>query len=109
MYQIGEFSRIVEMPVKTLRFYHEQQLLVPAHVDPENGYRYYNDENLARARVIKQLRQLEFSLEDISTILRFDADEASFLERLQQQKRSASERSGSSVKHQQDIRSDNSF
>ena len=86
MYQIGEFSRITELPVKTLRFYHEEGLLVPAHVDPQNGYRYYNDANLVRARVIKQLRGLEFSLDDIGTILKFDADEDSFLEKLQQQK-----------------------
>jgi len=86
MYQIGEFSRITELPVKTLRFYHEQGLLVPAHVDPQNGYRFYNDENLARARVIKQLRALDFSLEEVGEILKFDADEESFLEKLVEQK-----------------------
>ena len=86
MYQIGEFSRITKLPVKTLRFYHEQGLLVPAHVDPQNGYRFYNDENLARARVIKQLRAFDFSLNEVGKILEFDADEETFLEKLVEQK-----------------------
>ena len=86
MYQIGEFSRITEIPVKTIRFYHDEKLLIPAYIDPENGYRYYNDENLTKARVIKQLRGLEFSLDEIRKILKFDADEDSFLEKLNAQK-----------------------
>ena len=86
MYQIGEFSRITKLPVKTLRFYHEQGLLIPAWVDPQNGYRYYDEENLARARVVKQLRALEFSLEDVGKILQFDANDTNFLDQLAQQK-----------------------
>ncbi len=87
MYQIGEFSRITEIPVKTLRFYHEQGLLVPAHVDRGSGYRYYNGENVSRARVIKQLRELDFSLSEIGRVLQFESDEEfSFLEKLQLQK-----------------------
>lgn len=86
MYQIGEFSKITNLPVKTLRFYHEQGLLVPAHVDPQNGYRFYDEENLARARVIKQLREFDFSLNEVAKILKFDANEDTFLEKLVEQK-----------------------
>ena len=87
MYQIGEFSRLTELPVKTLRYYHEEGLLVPARVDGENGYRLYDDENLSRARVIRRLRELEFSLVDIRKILDFEADEFSFLDQLKKRKK----------------------
>ena len=42
MFSIGEFSKITSLPVKTLRFYHEKGLLVPARIEPETGYRYVN-------------------------------------------------------------------
>jgi DNA-binding transcriptional MerR regulator/effector-binding domain-containing protein len=84
MYSIGEFSQITGLTVKTLRFYHEKQLLVPAAVDLATGYRSYDDCNVDRARVIVALRELEFSLDDIAAILRDcgdDEDLAAFLDR----------------------------
>ncbi|MEX0713876.1 MAG: MerR family DNA-binding transcriptional regulator [Pirellulales bacterium] len=39
VFSIGEFSKITGLTVKTLRFYHEQGLLVPSCVDEETGYR----------------------------------------------------------------------
>ena len=42
VFSIGEFSKITGLTVKTLRFYHEQGLLHPTHVDSETGYRYYD-------------------------------------------------------------------
>ena len=46
MFTIGEFSKITGLTVKTLRFYHEEQLLVPSFVDPQTGYRYYDVEGI---------------------------------------------------------------
>src|SRR5688572_21374443 len=42
VYSIGEFSKITRLTVKTLRFYHEQGLIVPSWVDEQTGYRYYD-------------------------------------------------------------------
>ena len=42
MFSIGEFSKITGLSVKTLRFYHEKELLAPTQVDPQSGYRYYD-------------------------------------------------------------------
>src|SRR5438552_17879951 len=39
MLSIGEFSKASGLTIKTLRFYHDQGLLVPAVVDPQSGYR----------------------------------------------------------------------
>ena len=49
-YTIGEFSMMSGIPVRTLRFYHEERLLIPAAVDRQTGYRSYDDRNLEIAR-----------------------------------------------------------
>jgi DNA-binding transcriptional MerR regulator len=69
MFSIGEFSRVAGMTVKTLRFYHEQGLLVPAVVDPQSGYRYYSETQIDTARAIAFFRGLEFSIADIKQLL----------------------------------------
>ncbi len=69
MFSIGEFSRATGLTVKSLRFYHEKGLLEPRHVDPDSGYRYYHPAQVETARAIVALRSLEFSLDDIATVL----------------------------------------
>jgi DNA-binding transcriptional MerR regulator len=69
MFNIGEFSKVVGLTVKTLRFYHEQELLVPSYIDPQTGYRQYDPSQIETARTIARLRGLEFSLSDIKEIL----------------------------------------
>lgn len=69
-YQIGEFSRITGFSVKTLRYYHEQSLISPVHIDPDSGYRYYDEVALHRAEVVKALRDLDFSIKEIRDVLR---------------------------------------
>jgi DNA-binding transcriptional MerR regulator/effector-binding domain-containing protein len=86
MFTIGEFSRIVGMSVKTLRFYHEEGLLVPASVDPRTNYRYYDERNLEAARLIAWLRGLEFSVNDIRELLQHAEHEGNLLTALERQK-----------------------
>ena len=83
MFSIGEFSRITGLTVKTLRFYHEQALLVPSFIDPQTGYRHYAPRQLETARAIAWLRTLEFPLSDIKEILgeQTDADVLALLEK----------------------------
>ena len=66
---IGEFSKATGLSVKALRFYHERELLVPTRVDVGSGYRFYDQSNLEVAQVIVSLRELEFPLDDIKSIL----------------------------------------
>ncbi|MFT7676286.1 MAG: DNA-binding transcriptional MerR regulator/DNA gyrase inhibitor GyrI [Planctomycetota bacterium] len=82
-FSITEFSRMCGLPVKTLRFYHEKQLLNPAYVDRDTGYRYYDKHNLERAQVIKTLRALDFGLATIAEILVDHEDDADILEFLE--------------------------
>ncbi len=69
MLKIGEFSKLAMLTVKTLRFYEKEGLLTPAKVDQWTGYRYYETEQLSLAAKIKQLRQLDFSVEEIKAHL----------------------------------------
>jgi DNA-binding transcriptional MerR regulator len=92
MYSIGEFSTISGIPVRTLRFYHEKGVLVPAAVDVETGYRSYDERNLAVAQVIVALRGLDFGLDDICKILAGAADDADILAHLEQQRVSIADR-----------------
>lgn len=87
MFSIGEFSKITGLTVKTLRFYHEQGLLVPTCVDDQTGYRYYAETKINVARAIAYLRALDFPLAEIEVLLK-DQREAELIEALQRHKRS---------------------
>jgi DNA-binding transcriptional MerR regulator len=86
MLTIGEFSKITGLTVKTLRFYHEAGVLVPSYVDEDTGYRYYAETRIETARIITQLRGLDFSLEEIVEILTSYHDDADILDHLERQK-----------------------
>lgn len=86
MWSIGEFSKITGLTVKTLRFYHEAGVLVPTHVDRDTGYRYYAEGKIETARIITQLRRLEFPLDQIAEILREYDDDGDILAYLKQRK-----------------------
>ncbi len=49
---IGEVSRIMGVGIKSLRYYDRLNILKPAYVDPENGYRYYTREQLPTVDLI---------------------------------------------------------
>lgn len=67
MYKIGDFSKIVGIPVRTLRFYAQYGVLEPSQIDNFTGYRYYSDENVIECELIKLLKSLDFILEEIAT------------------------------------------
>jgi DNA-binding transcriptional MerR regulator len=69
MYQIGEFSKINRITVKTLRYYDRVGLLKPAFVNDSNGYRYYTSEQLPVIHKIIALRQMGFSINEILDII----------------------------------------
>lgn len=73
---IGAFARRTRLSLKALRLYDEMGLLIPRHVDPDNRYRYYVDGQVARARLIGHLRQLEMPLATIATVIDLPPDAA---------------------------------
>lgn len=66
---IGDFSRATRLSAKTLRFYHRVGLLEPRRVDPANGYRVYDTEQIADAQVIRRFRALDMPLDEIREVL----------------------------------------
>ena len=85
-YSIGEFSTVTGLSIKTLRFYHEKGILLPSSVDEATGYRFYDAGKIEKARVIMRLRAMEFSIEDIASVLGDCTDEADILNYLERQK-----------------------
>lgn len=83
-YSIGEFSRLSELTIKSLRLYHEKGILLPELVDEFTGYRYYSERNFETARAIRILKSMDFSLAEIKDILDEFDDEAEMLDQLQQ-------------------------
>jgi len=70
--RIGTFARIGQVTVQTLRHYDDMGLLLPVEVDALTGYRYYTLDQLPRLHRILALKDLGFSLEQISRFLEED-------------------------------------
>ena len=66
--KIGEFSKLCQVTVKTLRHYESLGLLVPNEVDDWTGYRYYDTSQLYQMNGIIYMKKLGFSLEEILDI-----------------------------------------
>ena len=76
MLRIGEFSKLAQVSVKTLRHYDHVGLLAPAWIDRYNGYRYYQLSQLSTLHSILALKELGFSLEHIQKLLQEDLPQA---------------------------------
>lgn len=68
MYKIGEFSKVTKLTVKALRYYDEEGILKPSY-RADNSYRYYDENDFAKANRIVLLRDLSFSIAEIKEIL----------------------------------------
>jgi len=65
-FSIGEMSRLMNVPIKTLRYYDEIGLFKPIEVNANNGYRYYSTEQFEQLDIIKYLRLLGVPLAEIT-------------------------------------------
>ena len=69
MIKIGDFARLSQVSLVTLRYYDEMDLLKPVRVDPSSGYRFYAADQLPRLNRILALKDLGFSLDQIRLML----------------------------------------
>jgi DNA-binding transcriptional MerR regulator len=69
MFKIGEFSKLSNITVRSLRHYESLGLLEPEKTDTTTGYRYYSARQLETAKKIRMFRDLGFSLESIRGLL----------------------------------------
>ena len=74
--KIGDFSKLAQVSVKTIRHYGRLGLLKPAWIDRFTSYRYYTLDQLGRLNRILALEDLGFSLEQVRELLRDDLSAA---------------------------------
>ena len=83
-YSSGEFARMAQITVRTVRYYDKQNILKPSLVTP-TGARFYTEEDFARLQQIMLLKYLGFSLEDIRELTVDDSDYSYLEHSLEQQ------------------------
>lgn len=62
---VGKMAELNQISVQTLRFYEKIGLITPDHIDPDSKYRYYTIKQCARLDLIKYLKFMGFSLDEI--------------------------------------------
>jgi DNA-binding transcriptional MerR regulator/effector-binding domain-containing protein len=72
--KIGEFARLGQISIQTLRYYDTIGLLKPDDVDPFSSYRYYTLEQLSSLVRILALKDMGFSLDQITHLLKEDLE-----------------------------------
>ena len=72
-YSSGEFAKMADVTLRTIRYYDQHDILKPSLVS-ESGARFYTDTDFARLQQILLLKYLGFSLEDIRELIQEEAD-----------------------------------
>lgn len=67
-YTTGEIAKLCGTTVRTVQYYDTRGILVPSELT-EGGRRLYSDDDLRRMRIICFLRGMDFSIDNISTLL----------------------------------------
>ena len=68
LYSISELAKYFNISNQTLHFYDKIGLLKPTYVNPQTGYRYYNQEQFNKMFTIIELKNIGFSLDEIAEI-----------------------------------------
>ncbi|MGY1682182.1 MerR family transcriptional regulator [Geodermatophilus sp. SYSU D01176] len=71
--QIGQVAERTGLSLRTIRFYEENGLVVPT-ARSEGGFRLYSHDDVARLEVIKRMKPLGFTLEEMRELLTLLAD-----------------------------------
>ncbi|WP_431034470.1 MerR family transcriptional regulator [Streptomyces sp. P6-2-1] len=75
--QIGEVAERTELSLRTIRHYEETGLVIPS-ARSQGGFRLYTEADVARLMVVRRMKPLGFTLEQMRELLaatdRLDAD-----------------------------------
>ena len=82
IYRIGEFSKIVGMTTKTLRYYDDEGILTPSYRNKANGYRLYSPEDIKKAEIVAEMRNFGFTISEMKDALRNIRDDDDFIDYL---------------------------
>jgi DNA-binding transcriptional MerR regulator len=95
--QIGQVAERTGLSLRTIRFYEENALVRPSS-RTDGGFRLYSEDDVARLEVIKRMKPLGFSLEEMQQLLTLLADlarspdDAALVDRLRMFHEAATER-----------------
>lgn len=64
---IGDVSKAVDLPVKTIRYYEDIGLVVPDRLG--NGYRFFDEADIERLKLVGRARNLGFGVEACRRLL----------------------------------------
>ena len=84
--KIGDFARLADTNLRTLRYYEELGLLQPAHRSA-GGFRYYRQTDVNRVYMIRDLQELGLHLDrirELITVREHTDDRHEFLQRVRQ-------------------------
>ena len=90
-YSIGEVSKIIDVTIKALRYYHKVGILIPKYIDEETGYRYYSIDQFVHIDIIKGCRTLGTSILELQDIFK-DPNTEKLLKFLEIKKKEAEEK-----------------
>ncbi len=76
LYLIGEVSAICNVPIKTLRYYDDIELIVPKERKKGCNYRYYTKEQMVTLFFVRKLRSIGISLKDIKSVIKDNSVES---------------------------------
>jgi DNA-binding transcriptional MerR regulator len=68
MHQIGQAAGRVGLSLRTVRYYEEVGLVVPSG-RTEGGFRLYTEHDIKRLALVRQLKHLDFTLDELRAIL----------------------------------------
>jgi DNA-binding transcriptional MerR regulator len=73
LYHIGAVAKAVGLSLRTIRYYGEVEVAPPSG-RTRGGFRLYTDADIERLRLVKQMKPLDFTLEEMRDLLEtFDA------------------------------------
>lgn len=85
-FTIGEIAKMFNISTQTLRLYDRIDLLKPAYINNETGYRYYSVEQFIKIDCIKLCKTMGMSLEEIKELINKDSSIESILDITRKQK-----------------------
>lgn len=68
VHQIGEAAEAVGLSLRTIRHYEEVGLVLPSGRSA-GGFRLYTDDDIERLRLVKHMKPLDFTLEEMRGLL----------------------------------------
>ncbi|UZN03659.1 MerR family transcriptional regulator [Cellulomonas sp. S1-8] len=66
--QIGEVAERTRLSLRTIRYYEEVGLVVPS-ARSQGGFRLYAETDIARLQLVRRMKPLDFSLEEMRELL----------------------------------------